>query len=95
MHQIGSFKGCETFDAVSKQYLKLIPKNRKVVVVFDGYGPSTKDHEHRRRVKDFCSDMSIKKTTVCTVGKKKLFSNKNNKTELINLLSTTFLEHGV
>ena len=49
LHQITSFTGCETYRDVAREYLKLpLPKyaQRKVVVVFDGYTRSTKDHEH-------------------------------------------------
>ena len=64
LYQLSSFlKGCDDFGAVAKEYLKLIPKNREVVVIFDCYAPSTKDHEHLRRVKAHCSDISIKKST--------------------------------
>ena len=76
LHQPSSFNGCDTFDNVAQKYLKLIPKNRHVSVTFDGYQNSTKDHEHSRRAKDCCSDMTITKSTTCTVTKKKLLVNK-------------------
>ena len=65
-----------------------------MIVVFDGYARSTKDHEHQRRMKSYCS-VAIKSTTVCTVPMKKLFSNSKNKHELIKLLSYVFTEHGI
>ena len=34
-------------------------KAKNIVVVFDGYQNSTKDHAHRRRQKLFCHDMEI------------------------------------
>ena len=63
--------------------------------MFDGYARSTKNHEHQRRMKAYCSDVAIKSTTVYTVPMKKLFSNSNNKHELIKLLSYVFTEHGI
>ena len=66
-----------------------------MIVVFDGYARSTKDHEHQRRIKAYCSDIAIKSITVCTVPMKKLFSNSMNKYELIKLLSNVFTEHGI
>ena len=39
--------------------------------------------------------MTITKSTTCTVTKKKLLVNKNNKKELINLLSDVFHEHRI
>ena len=72
LYQLNSFQGCHNFEGVAKEYLKLIPKNREVVVIFDGYAPSTKDHEHHRREKAHSSDMSIKNSTPCTVTMKRL-----------------------
>ena len=46
-------------------------------------------------MKAYCSDVAMKSTTVCTVSMKKLFSNSNNKHELIKLLSYVFTEHGI
>ena len=60
-----------------------------MIVVFDGYARSTKDHEHQRRIKAYCSDVAIKSTTVCTVP---IIKNKH---ELIKLLSYVFTEHGI
>ena len=93
LYQLNSFQGCHNFEGVAKEYLKLIPKNREVVVIFDGYAPSTKDHEHHRRVKAHSSDMSIKNSTPCTVTMKRLLSNSHNKNELIHLLCNVFEEH--
>ena len=42
-----SCTGFETYGDIANEYLKLVPKpeQRKVIVVFDGYARSTKDHE--------------------------------------------------
>ena len=96
LHQLSTFQGCSTYKEVALNYLKIIPTNRsQVVVVFDGYSPSTKDHEHRRRVKDYCSDIRITKSTACTVTKKKLLVNSNNKKGLIDLICEVFLDNGI
>ena len=74
LYQVTSFKGFETYayGDIANEYLKLVPKpeQQKVIVVFDGYARSTKDHEHQRRIKAYCSDIVIKSTTVCTVPMK-------------------------
>jgi len=97
LYQVTSFTGFETYGDIANEYLRLVPKpeQRKVIVVFDGYARSAKDHEHQRRIKAYCSDIAIKSTTVCTVPMKKLFSNSKNKHELIMLLSNVFTEHGI
>ena len=88
LYPITSFTGFETYGDIANEYLKLVPKpeQRKVIVVVDGYARSTKDHEHQRRMKAYCSDVAIKSTTVCTVPMEKLFSNSKNKHELIKLV---------
>ena len=50
--------------------------------------------EESRHTAD-CSDIAIKRTTVCTVPMKKLFSNSKNKHKVIKLLSNVFTEHGI
>ena len=46
LYHITSFTGFETYADIANKYLKLVPKpeQRKVIVVFDGYARSTKDH---------------------------------------------------
>ena len=98
LHQITSFAGCETYRDVANLYLKLLLpryKDRHVVVVFDGYRRSTKDHEHQRRCHNYCADISIKGSTVCSIPMKRLLANSNNKLELIKLLSNIFTEKGI
>ena len=77
------------------EYLKLIPKNREVTVIFDGFEQCTKDHEHKRRVKVFCANIAVKKSTFCTVTKATFLSNNNNKKELIDLISSIFNVNGI
>ena len=96
LHQLSTFQGCSTYEEVALNYLKIIPTNRsQVVVVFDGCSSSTKDHEHRRRVKYYYSDIRITKSTACTVTKKKLLVNSNNKKGLIDLICEVFFDNGI
>lgn len=53
LHQVSWKKSC-TYSEVIDQYFTYLSNNYGLcIVVFDGYGngPSTKDHEHRRRTK--------------------------------------------
>ena len=95
IHQLSSFKGCDKYREVTKEYLKLIPKNREVTVIFDGYEPSTKDHEHKRRVIAFRAEIAVKESTFCSVTKTKFLTNNNNKKELIDLISSIFTVNGI
>ena len=61
-----------------------------ILVVFDGYENSTKDHAHRRRKKLFCHDMKITLHNTPYATKEKFLSNGNNKTELISHLKEAF-----
>ena len=57
-----------------------------IVVVFDGYQSSPKDQTHRRRQKQFCNEMKIKRENTPYTTKEKFLSNGSNKTELISKL---------
>ena len=62
-----------------------------IVVVFDGYQSSTKDHTHRRRQKQFCNEMKISRKNTPYITKEKFLSNSSNKTELISKLDEELL----
>ena len=84
LYQIDSCTGFEIYGDIANEYLKLVPKpeQRKEIVVFDGYARSTKDHEHKRRMKAyFISYKNYYRVhcAVCTVPMKKLFNNSKNK----------------
>ena len=66
-----------------------------MTVVFDGYASSPKDHDHKRRLKYYCTDIKIRKDISCTTPKKKLLSNLQNKTQLIKLLAGIFRHNGI
>ena len=59
----------------------------KIIVVFDGYESSTKDHTHRRRQKQFCHEMKISSENIPYVTKDKFISCSKNKTGLISKLT--------
>ena len=101
LYQMTSCTGFETYGDTGNEYLKLVPKpeQRKVIVVFDGYARSTKDHEQLRKMKAYCSNVAIKELpcTRCTVhsSDEKPSNNSKNKNKLIKLLSFVFTEHGI
>ena len=68
---------------------------QKVVVVFDGYSKSPKDHNHIRRNKNSCCNVQIWPEIVNLIQRTKFLDNKHNKTELIHLLSTTFTSNNI
>ena len=59
-------------------------------MVFDGYGSSTKDHDHLRRTKNVCCDIQIRPDLKNIVPRERFLDNKNNKAQLILLLAETF-----
>ena len=67
----------------------------KVVVVFDGYQKSTKDHTHRKRSGKVCPDIKIKLTGIPLTTKVKFLTNPSNKTELIDHLSSALIAQGI
>ena len=70
--------------------LKGFQKSGKVViVVFDGYERSPKDHDHSKRTKGLCGNIKIGLDKASIMTKKRLLDNFHNKAELINLLSIT------
>ena len=78
------------------QFVQSLGRNaRNIVVVFDGYNKSTKDHTHRRRQKLFCHDMNINLENVPYTAKEFFLSNGNNKTELIKFLSDALRNAGI
>ena len=59
-------------------------------MVFDGYGSSTKDHDHLRRTKNACCDIQIRSDLKNIVPREKFLDNKHNKAQLILHLAETF-----
>ena len=79
--------------AILAAYVKYVNHLRgessSVDVVWDGYDPSTKDHEHRRRDTKSCPDITIQLDNSQVVAKAAFLSNKRNTTRLIKELSNS------
>ena len=58
-------------------------------IVFDGYGysPSTKDHEHQRRIRKTCADIHLNESMIAHNNQQVFLSNNKNKNQFIQLLS--------
>ena len=78
VHQI-PWQTNQLFADIAKSYInfvKHLANGRRCIVVFDGYGNSPKDHEHRRRMKN-CSgaiQVILDPNKTCTMTKQKFFS---------------------
>ena len=78
------------------KFLKKIQQSGSgVTVVFGGYASSPKDHDHKRRSKYYCPDIKILMDISCTTPKKKLLSNPQNTTQLIELLAGIFRSNAI
>lgn len=64
-------------------------------MVFDGYGSSTKDHDHLRRIKNSCCDILIHPDIKSIVPREKFLDNKSNRAQRILLLAETFGRNGI
>ena len=79
------------YEDVIKQYSNYIKsKYGESVIVFDGYlsGPSTKDHEHRRRMKGNkgCANINVAKNMKVYESQNTFLANDHNKKAFIDLL---------
>lgn len=91
-----SFASGESYGSITQKYLRFVKEYKKdVTVVFDGYNPSPKDHDHKRRSKYYSSNIILNQNTPCTVSRARFLSNSHNKTQLILLLSDVLQSNGV
>ena len=60
--------------------------SQKIIVVFDGYSRSPKDHDYIRRTKNSCCDLKIRPDMVHWTPRASSWDNIRNKRELIHLL---------
>ena len=68
---------------IARKYLRLVKDfNKDITVVFDGYKPSPKDHDHKRRNKSFSSNIVLNQNT-----KARFIVNSHIKIQMILLLS--------
>ena len=81
-----------TFNEIIQKYINYVQSRYgKCVVIFDGYrnGPSTKDHEHRRRSMKvvISSDVCVYLASeFSSTSQKEFLSNTRNKQPFIDLL---------
>ena len=69
--------------------------SHKIIVVFDGYSSSPKDHDHIRRIKNSCCDLQIRPDMIHLKTRAKFLDNMHNKSQLIVLLSSTFRNYQI
>ena len=96
LHRV-KWKKSSTYSEIFVQYANyLINKYGVCTIVFDGYdsGPSIKDHEHIRRSKTSCPYLKIVAIGLAHKDQHLFFSNANNKSQFINLLSIYLIESG-
>ena len=75
--------------------LQAFDKAHDVLVVFDGYENSTKDHEHSRRGDSGMPEVEISRQKHLRLTKDKFLKNFKNKDGLIKLLILVFAENGI
>ena len=84
----------QTWQEIANSYLNYVHRlgrcSQKIIVVFDGYSRSPKDHDHIRRTKNSCCDLKIRPDMVHWTPRAKFLDNSRNKRELIHLLTSTF-----
>ena len=97
LHQL-SWSDNETFGSIADSYIQLAKRRAhgcQILVVFDGYNNSTKDHEHRRRSKgSSCPPIGIMCHKSCPVTKTKFMSNNKNKESFISFLAAKINNDG-
>ena len=69
--------------------------SQKIIVVFDGYSRSPKDHDHIQRTKNSCCDLKIRPDMVHWTPRAKFLDHTRKKRELIHLFSSTFQKHHI
>ena len=88
-----------TWKDIAQSYLRFVKSmgshRLRITVVFDGYGSSTKDHDHLRRTKNACCDIQIRLDLNFIFAREKFLDNKNNKAQLVLLLAETFSKNGI
>lgn len=92
----------DTWQDIADRYLKFVlnlvatvSHRECVTVVFDGTLHSTKDHEHVRRTKHLCGNLTIKLDMIHLVGREKFLDNKLNKSWLIKFVSDKLDTHAI
>ena len=89
----------QTWQEIANSYMSYIQHlgghSHKIIVVFDGYSSSPKDHNHFRRTKNSCCDLQIRPNMIHLKTRAKFLDNMHNKSQLILLLSSTFRKYQI
>ena len=89
----------QTWQEIANGYLNYVHHlghySQKIIVVFDGYSKSPKDHDHVQHTKNSCCDLKIRPDMVHWTPRAKFLDNTRNKHQLIHLLSSTFRKHHI
>ena len=76
-----------TYKELAMQYVHYVQlKYGNAFVVFDGHGPSLKDHEHQRRVKKISAEIQLQESMEARVNQQAFLGNEKNKSQFIQLL---------
>ena len=96
---MGKWEQQQTWQEIVNSCLKYVHRlgrcSQQIIVVFDGYSRSPKDHNHIRRSKNSCCDLKIRPGMVHWTPRAKFLDNTRNKHELIHLLSSTLRKHHI
>ena len=88
-----------TWQEIIESYLQFVismgSQYTRINVVFDGYGSSTKDHDHQRRRKNACCNLQIRPDVKVLVPREKFLDNESNKAQLIVMLAETLRRNGI
>ena len=84
----------QTWQGIAEIYLCYVQRSwekaNAFFVIFDGFGSSSKDHEHTRHSKSSCADLKIRPEMKHPILKAKFLDNRHNKNELIFLVASFF-----
>ena len=89
----------QTWQEIANSYLSYMQYlgrcAQKIIVVFDGYNSSPKDHDHIRCTKNSCCNLQIRPDMFNRIPRAKFLDSTHNKSEIIHLLSSTFRKHHI
>ena len=89
----------QTWQEIANSYLSYVQYlgrcSQKIIVVFDGYNRSPKDHDHIRRTMNSCCNLQIRPDMFNWTPRAMFLDNTHNKSELIHHLSSTFRKHHI
>ena len=99
LHQVKWSSGA-TIKTIVDTYARYVNnKFKDATVVFDGYGeePSTKDHEHMRRMagKKVSLDMRVTPELTISCDREVFLANEKNKGALITIISAEMASHNI